>query len=188
MGSSKNSRTPLSWEATLSGMVATAAHVRRVCTARSCGRSDEAIDIRAILEAEGPQATLWNRRPVCPHCGERGHYMASPAAGTVMRPLLSDHAWQAAKYQLLHSFGFTRRDVQRIKAFAERVKSSAPYAKGLSDLDAEVYVTARRMSALPIPKAYELMGEWAGRDLLYRRFNDPERRLWQSRRGGPRPV
>ena len=188
MGSNNNSRTPLAWEATLAGMVATGAYVRQVCTARRCGQSDENVDIRAMLEEEGPQATLWNRRPVCPHCKERGHYMASPAAGTIHRPLLSDAGWQAAKYQLLHSFGFTRRDVQRIKAFAERVKTSAPYSKGLGDLDADVYVTARRMSALPIPKPYELMGEWDARDLLYRRFNDAERGLWQRRRGGPRPV
>lgn len=178
----------MAWEATIGGMVSIGAQVRRVCSARTCGRSDESVDLVTMLEAEGPQSTLWNRRPVCPHCGERGHYMASPAAGTVHRPLLSDYAWQAAKYQLLRSFGLTKRDVQRIKAFAERVKTSAPYSKGLSDLDAGVYVTARRMSAVPIPKPYELMGEWAGRDLLYRRFNEAERGIWAQRPKGPRPV
>lgn len=187
MGSgSKNSRRPMAWQATLGGMVASGTQVRRSCSERGCGRGEENVDIRAMLEAEGPQATLWNRRPLCPHCGARGHYSAS--SGMVMRPLLSDAAWQEAKYQLLKSLGLTRLDIRRIQEFAERVNTSAPYSRGLSDLDAGVYVTARRMLADPIPPPYRYMGEWAGRDLLYREFNAAERDIWERRRGRPRPV
>lgn len=188
MGINKGSRQPLGWQATLGGMVAQGARVRRSCTTRGCGQGDETVDLAAMLEAEGPQATLWDRRPVCPHCRKRGHYMASPGPGTVHRPLLSGAAWQAAKHQLLKSLGLSKRDVRRIQEFAERVTSAGPCPKGLNDLDAEVYVTARRMSALPIPRPYSAMGEWAGRDLLYREFNDGERGVWRRRPRGPRPI
>lgn len=176
----------MAWQATLAGMVANGIVVRQTCTARGCGFSDEKVNVAAMLDKEGPQATLWNRRPICPRCGERGHYMAS--SGMVMRPLLSDAAWQEAKHQLLKSLGLSRLDIRRIQEFAERVNTTAPYSRGLSDLDAGVYVTARRMLADPIPPPYRLMGEWAGRDLLFREFNEGERGIWERRPRGPRAL
>ncbi|MCR5874345.1 hypothetical protein LRS10_09335 [Phenylobacterium sp. J426] len=168
-------------------MAAQGARVIRICSERSCGQGSP-VDVVAILEAEGPRATLWNRRPACPHCGERGHYMASPGAATPFRPLLSDELWQEAKRQLLKSLSLSKLDVKRIQSFAERVTSHLPDARGLSDLDAGIFVTARIASTEEVPKALRYMGEWAGRDLLYRELNAGERSVWRRRRSGPRPV
>lgn len=184
MGSSKTPNRPLAWQATLAGMLAH--DVRAYCVCTVCGSRDDA-DLAAMFEAEGPRATLWDRRPVCPRCGGRSHYMAA-GPHNVFRPLLSDHIWQAARYQLQQRLGFSKRDRRRIAVFAEKVDTATPNAKGLSDLDACVFVTARRMVADPIPKPYVAFGEWAGRDLLYRPFNPGERALWERRPKGPRGL
>lgn len=186
MGTRTEDRTPLAWQATLAGMVANGVRVRRSCTARACGRGEE-VNLAAMLDAEGPQATLWNRRPACPHCGERGHYMASPGPSTPYTPLLSGQLWDEARRRFLKSFGFTRRDITRIKAMAEATHHGY-VPKALNDLDVPVRVGA----CMPGQESYSSgrpLGEWAGRTLLYWDMNAREEELWRkARRSGPKPV
>lgn len=186
MGTRTENRRPLAWQETLGGMAAQGVRVMQVCPSRACGVS-RPVDVAALLEAEGPQASLWNRRPACPACGERGHYLASPGAGTPYTPLLSGQLWDEARRRFLKSFGFTRRDITRIKAMAEATHDGyAP--KALDDLDVPVRVGA----CMPGQESYSsgrVLGDWAGRSLLYWEMNDREAEAWRrARRTGPKPV
>lgn len=186
MGDRLHDRQPLAWQATLGGMLAYGVRVAQCCT-RCRARTWIPVDVAALVEAEGPQATLWDRRPECPACGERGHYMASPGEATPFTPLLSGLRHDEARRQFLKSFGFTRRDIARIKALAEAVTvNHSPAA--LADLDVPVRVGA----CMPGSERYlsgEVLGEWAGRVLVYWRMHPAEVERWaRARRTGPKPV
>ena len=154
--------------------------VRQVCGTRACGRM-LSVDLSAMIRAEGPQASLWDRRPPCLECGELAHYAAPPGPSTAYLPLLSDAVWAEVKQRFLRSFGFTRRDVARIKALAEATTEFVnPGA--LKDLDVPVRVAAcipgdeRLMSG-------RVLGDWAGRRLIYWEMYPKEVEAWRRRIG-----
>lgn len=182
MGSSNNRRYPKACQETLASMLKHGTTVHR----SSCCGGDRTVDLEGMLAEEGPRATLWNRRPLCPHCRRPGHYLASGAP--VMLPLLSDDDWQAERFALQKSLGLSPRDRRRIKNFAVKVTSYLPDAKGLADLDVAIFITARRMIIDPVPEPYRAFGQWEGRDLLFRDFNAGERAVWERRPKGPRSL
>ena len=77
----------------------------------------------------------------CPICGAVGYYMSSSGPSSPFRPLKSGHNL-AKRARFIAGFGFTRRDVLRIRTFAERVETPWPPTP-LTDLDVAYAVTAR---------------------------------------------
>ena len=185
MGVRTEDRQPLAWQATLGGMLAEGVQVRRACS--HCGRGEENIDVAALVEKEGPRASLWNRRPVCPRCGERGHYMARPGSSTPFRPLLSGQIYAEARRQFFKALGLTRRDVRRIRALAETTTPDHT-PRELADLDVPIRLAARCRGE-PAPRGALWFGEWADRELFYWPMNPAEAEVWaRKRRAGPKPV
>lgn len=113
--------------------------------------------------------------------------MASPGPSTPYRPLLSGILADEAKRQFLKSFGFTKRDVRRIQAIAEATEPGDQPA-ALADLDVPYRVGA----CMPGHEGYQsgrVLGEWAGRTLLWWPMNKREEEFWRrSRRIGPKPM
>lgn len=112
--------------------------------------------------------------------------MASPGDSTPFRPLLSGPNADAVHRQFLRSFGFTRRDIVRIKQLAEATERDAPAA--LDNLDVPFRVGAC-MPGQEWTSSGQRLGEWAGRTLLWWPMNEREAEIWrQRRRTGPKPV
>lgn len=81
-----------------------------------------------------------------------------------------------------NSLGLTRRDIRRIQMMAEAMTDTwVPPALADLDVPIRVAVTAKgqegRLSG-------EVLGEWAGRVLLYWRMTNRERETWARRRAG----
>jgi hypothetical protein len=184
MGAGTNFRHPMAWQATLGGMQANGTLAYQVCSKCKLRRD---VDVAALVEKEGPRSTLWDRRPICPRCGERTHYMASPGPGTPFRPMLSGMLYDEARRQFFRALGLTRRDVTRIRAMAEAtVPGQLP--RELADLDVPIRVTARCRGE-PEPRGAEWLGEWADRVLFFWRMNAMEAEVWErKRRAGPKLV
>jgi hypothetical protein len=81
-----------------------------------------------------------------------------------------------------NTFGFTRRDVERIKTMAEGFTGSGS-SEPLVDLDVPYRVIATEMGR----ESYfsgEVLGTWAGRLLLVWRMTNREQEVWQRRMQG----
>jgi len=181
------------WMSTLGAMQR---HRTRVISTCSRCRGSRTVDLTALIAQLGADGSLWNRRPACSSCGKPGHYMASPGPGTPMRPLLADERTvglppttimsDAQRKAFLKSFGFTRRDIVRIKAMAESTTGNYLPA-ALNDLDVPI-----RVGACPAGQESrstgKVLGSWAGRTLLYWDMYVEEREVWARRRPGPRRV
>ena len=108
------------------------------------------------------------------------------AQNTPVRPLRSGPEWDAQRRAFLQSFGFTPRDVVRIKALAE--SATATYTpRPLNDLDVAIRISAC-VPPPPPTMAGRALGEWRGRLLFYTRMDGPELALWKARPKGPRSV
>jgi hypothetical protein len=185
MGTRTEDRRPLAWQASLREMKAYGTLLAQTASCACPGRWVE-LDLDQLLAKHGGDYRLWDRRPACSSCGRPGHYMASPGESTPYRPLLSGPRHDAERKAFLLGFGFTRRDVARIKAMAEKVTTNhCPAA--LNDLDVPYRVGA----CWPGDERHHsgrVLGEWAGRTLLYWEMAGVERDHWARRRRGPRPV
>lgn len=176
----------MGWQGTLAQMARAETRLAQCCTAADCRRW-ALLNLDGLIREHGPDFMLWDRRPPCPACGGKTHYMASPGPSTPYRPLLSGLIADEVKRRFLKSFGFTRRDVRRIQAMAELVSDNhAPAA--LADLDVPY-----RVGACPPGTEWtstgKVLGEWAGRTLLWWPMNEREEQAWRaSRRTGPKPV
>lgn len=185
MGNRTAPRRPMAWQRSLGEMKE---HGTSVAQTSDCKCASRWVDLNldALLTLHGPEWVLWDRKPPCPRCGKPGHYMASPGPGTPFRPLQTGVVAEEERARFLRGFGFTRRDIVRIKAMAETVTLQWTPA-ALNDLDVPYRVGAcidgdeRHSSGL-------FLGRWAGRVLLYWEMIGAERDRWQSRRPGPRKV
>jgi hypothetical protein len=186
MGPRSKDRRPLAWQGTLAQMKTHGTLVAQTCGERTCRRWANLLVDNLIAE-HGPDYMLWDRRPECPMCGARGHYMATSGPGTPFRPLLSGPAAEAARRAFLAGFGFTRRDVRRIKAMAEATTGNdLPVA--LNDLDVP-YRVGCCMPGTERHSSGQILGEWAGRVLLWWAMNRQEEEVWRrERRRGPKAM
>jgi hypothetical protein len=179
-------RAILAWQSTLGAMKEYGARVQLA----GCACPARPVDLDPLIEKLGPKAELWDMRVPCPSCGESCFYMASPAPGTPFGPLLRAQvfgpAYVAKRKAFLDSFGFSQRDVLRIKALAEAVEGlSSPAA--LADLDTPYRVGAVRAGEESRTSG-QVLGHWAGRVLVYWKMSGREFDVWERRRPGPRRV
>jgi hypothetical protein len=174
----------MAWQGTLAQMRTHGTRVAQACTTSDCRRWVD-LDIEKLIAELGPEHMLWDRRPPCPLCDGKTHFMASPGPSTPYRPLLGGIVANEVKRAFLKSFGFTPRDVRRIQAVAEATTKLETPAS-LDDLDVPFRVGA----CMPGREGYstgKILGEWAGRSLLYWPMNDREQEVWErSRRRGPK--
>ena len=185
MGDSSAPRRPMAWQNTLGEMKA---HGTRLAQTVSCKCTDRWIDLDVdeLIANWGAGWIAWDRRPPCKTCGTPGHYMASPGPSTPYRPLRSSSVHPGVRRAFLIGFGFSKRDIVRIKAMAEATTANS-IPKALKDLDVAFRIGAcwpgseRHSSGL-------VLGEWLGRTLLYWEMLGAERDRWARRRRGPRPV
>ena len=181
MGSRSDVRRPLAWQGTLAQMKAQGTRVAQTCTEATCRRW-AVLSVDNLVAEFGPDYILWDRRPPCAMCGGQTHYMAAPGPSTPFRPLLSGPKADAARRAFLNGFGFTKRDVRRIRAMADAASAEGrgdPAA--LDDLD----VPYRVGCCYPGRESYSsgrLLGEWAGRTLLWWPMNDQEEEVWRRKR------
>jgi hypothetical protein len=175
----------MAWQGTLGQMKEHGTRVAQTASCKCPSRWIE-LDLDQLLAAHGPDWLLWDRRPPCARCGAVGHYMASPGPSTPYRPLLTGPGGEFAHAQFLRSFGFTKRDVLRIKAMAETVTLNYMPA-ALNDLDVPYRVGAC-IDGEERHSSGEVLGLWAGRKLLYWKMMGAEFDRWQARRPGPRKV
>jgi hypothetical protein len=175
----------MAWQNSLGEMKAHGTIVAQTTGCKCAGRWQN-LSVDALIYAHGPDFVLWDRPAHCAKCGKAGHYMASPGPSTPFRPLQSNVSQQILRAEFVRSFGFTKRDTARIKAMAERTTRNNNEV-ALNDLDVPFRVGAcmigdeRHSSGL-------VLGEWAGRSLLYWEMTGAERDHWASRRRGPRAV
>lgn len=185
MGDRTADRRPLAWQSALAEMKA---HGTRLAQTAGCACQDNWVDLDldTLIAQHGPDWMPWDGRPPCVSCGRPGHYMASPGPATPYRPLRTGAHQDAKRQAFLKGFGFTRRDIVRIKALAEATTGNhIPMA--LNDLDVPYRVGA----IMPQDRRHSSgqdLGEWAGRALLYWRMEGAERDVWARRRKGPRSV
>jgi hypothetical protein len=181
-------RTPLAWQASLGGMKREGARLAMSCNAKACG-AWLTLDLDEMIREHGADWSAWDRlNDPCPRCGGRKtHYLGSAGSATPFRPLRSGPMTEADRRAFLRSFGFTKRDVLRIRALAEGLPDAKMGAE-LDDLDVPFRVAAvkpnhaRNFSGIPL-------GEWAGRTLIYWEMVDIEREVWErNRRRGPKAV
>ena len=175
----------MAWQRTLGDMKA---HGTRLAQTASCKCNDRWVDldVDALIAKWGAGWIAWDRRPPCTGCGTPGHYMASPGRSTPFTPLRTGFAHDRDRRAFLIGFGFSRRDVVRIKAMAEATTANS-IPKALNDLD----VPFRIGACWPGSERYssgKVLGEWFGRTLLYWEMSGSERDRWASRRRGPRGV
>jgi hypothetical protein len=86
----------------------------------------------------------------------------------------------------LRQFAFTRRDITRIKALAEKTTQLYTPA-ALDDLDVP-YRVGVKLSGQGSTSG-EILGQWNGRVLIWWAMNGREREAWErKRRTGPKPV
>lgn len=185
MGNRTADRSPMAWQGSLGQMKA---HGSRLAQTAGCGCPNRwvELDLDALIAVFGRDHVLWDRRPPCATCGKRGHYMASPGPSTPYRPLRTGLSHDAERREFLRSFGFSRRDLVRIKRMAEATTSNSIPA-ALNDLDVPYRVGA----VMPADRRHssgEELGEWAGRTLLYWPMRGSERAVWAKRPRGPRKV
>jgi hypothetical protein len=184
MGTGSEHRRPLTWQGNLANMKRYGTRLAQVCGTRDC-LNWTPLDLDELMAAYGPSYMLWDKRPACRRCGARTHFMASPGDSTPFRPLLSGAVGAARRQAFLRAFGFSRRDVLRIKALAEGVTDTyAPAA--LDDLDVPYRVGAYRHDG-HLPNG-DVLGEWAGRVLLYWPLTGMTYGRWERRRPGPRRL
>lgn len=186
MGDRNEDRRPMAWQGTLAQMRTHGTRVAQSCTTADCRRW-VIHDIEHLIHVHGPEHRLWDRRPPCPMCGGKTHYLAAPGPSTPFRPLLSGLVADEVKRQFLKSFGFTPRDIRRIQALAEATTGGEVPA-ALNDLDVPFRVGA----CMPGMEGYstgKVLGEWAGRALLFWEMNGREVEVWRrNRRTGPKAV
>lgn len=186
MGTRNDFRRPLAWQGTLAQMRANGTRVAQACIRGDCRRWAN-LNVDELIRQFGEDFMLWDRRPPCPACGDPTHYMAAPGPSTPFRPLLGGLVAQETKRQFLKSFGFTRRDVRRIQALAEATVAGGQPA-ALADLDVPYRVGA----CMPGQESYvsgQILGEWAGRTLLWWPMNEREEQVWRrNRSSGPKPM
>ena len=185
MGDRHEPRSPLAWQRTLGEMKTHGTRLSRA-TGCKCEGLDTKLDLDDLIEKHGSHWLLWDRMAKCPCCGAVGYYMASPGPSTPFRPLKSGRN-PAERARFIAGFGFSRRDVLRIRTFAERVQTAWPPTP-LTDLDVAYSVTARLDLGHPLPGPFGHLGRWADRELLWRDFNFAERGLWERKARGPRGV
>jgi hypothetical protein len=82
-----------------------------------------------------------------------------------------------------NTLGLTRRDVRRIQAMAEAC-TDLYAAPALVDLDVPVRVIAVKPAEADRFSG-EILGQWAGRTLLYWRMTNREIEAWRQRTGRP---
>lgn len=152
------------------------------CTAKECKAWIEQ-DLAALAAELGWDATLWDDRPPCPRCCVRGHYMASPATSTPYRPMLTGAMSDAVRKVFLAQFGFTRRDILRIRLMAEEATSNFTPA-ALNDLDVPYRVGVAAAGGT----SGDFLGKWKGRTLVWWPMYERERAAWAKRRGGPKAL
>ena len=181
MGDRNAPRSPMAWQRSLGEMKA---HGTRLAQTASCGCPDRWIDLDVdeLITKWGAEWVAWDQRPPCRACGAPGHYMASPGPSTPYRALRTGYQHAADRRAFLLGFGFTKRDIVRIRAMAETTTANyAPAA--LNDLD----VPFRIGAAWPGTERHssgQVLGEWKGRVLLYWEMKGAERDRWASRRRG----
>jgi hypothetical protein len=112
--------------------------------------------------------------------------MASPGPATPYRPLRSGQGGDLKRAQFLQAFGFSKRDIVRIKAHAESATALFVPA-AINDLDVPFRVAAC-MAGDERHSNGQVLGSWAGRTLLYWPMMGAERDHWEARRPGPRKV
>lgn len=173
----------MGWQATLAGLKECNARIKHTCN--DC-QADILLNVDRLIAQHGADWTLWDRRDPCPECGSSRTFYRAGHGNTPIRPLRSGPEWDAQRKAFLQSFGFSRRDIVRIKAMAEA--ATATYTpRPLNDLDVAIRVGA---SVPPPPPTMtgQPLGEWRGRKLFYWRMEGPELALWKARPKGPRSV
>lgn len=186
MGKGREERRPLAWQGTLAEMRRHGTRVAQCCSGADCRRWTD-LDVRTLIDELGEDHRLWNRRPACSMCGAPTHFMASPGPSTPFRPLAGGAAANAVRQAFLKSFGFTPRDVRRIKAMAEATTANE-LPKALDDLDVPFRVGACMIGREGYSSG-KILGEWAGRSLLYWDMHDAEAEAWRrKRRTGPKAI
>ncbi len=175
----------MAWQGTLAQMKQHGTKVYQTCTARDC-EWWFIHNIDFLIMTYGPDYMLWDKFPPCLRCGGGSHFMAAPGDSTPYRPLMTSVAAAEHRRRWLRSFGFTRRDQARIKAMAETVTSNCG-AASLNDLDVPFRVGACLHQDVGRSTG-KILGEWAGRTLLYWPMVGMERDHWAARRPGPRKV
>lgn len=184
MGDRNIDRTPMAWQGTLAQMKA---HGTRLAQTAPCKCSPWIdLDVDQLIAKWGPEWMAWDRRPPCKNCGAPGHYMASPGHSTPFRPLRTSIVEAEKHKRFVQAFGFTKRDVIRIKALAEATTANYTPA-ALNDLDVGFRVGAV-WPGTEARSSGKVLGEWAGRTLLYWEMRDRELDLWKSRKPGPRKL
>jgi hypothetical protein len=182
MGIRERRTSPLAWQNTLGEMRRYGTLLALCCARPKCKHWDP-IDVGAMIATHGEAWAPWDHFPPCPRCRKPAHYMASPAESTPFRPL-SSFASEIERQAWLKGFGFTRRDVARIRAAAERLAADLPQRyhipASLNDLD-----TPYRVQPMPPhlePRCNgQYLGEWAGMSLMVWRMTEPEMRVWRRR-------
>lgn len=183
MGDRQSDHSPSAWQRSLGEMRDHGTILAATCTARGCGHW-QPLDVLALIERFGEAWSPWNRQPRCTRCGHKGHYMASPGRGTPMRPLRAGLAATEARRAFIAGFGFSARDVVRIRAMAESATATwTPLP--LNDLDVPFVIGVEGPAGL---NGAKILGEWEGRTLTYRAMNPAERACWAARPPGPRKV
>ena len=183
MATGGSEHQPETWQSTFREMKRLGTRLAFCCTARGCKAWLEQ-DLAALARELGCDAGLWDDRPPCPQCGARGHYMAFPAPGTPYRPMITGDLNDAVRKVFLAQFGFTKRDIIRIRLMAEEATANfAPCA--LNDLDVPYRVGVLSGGGT----SGEVLGTWKGRTLVYWPMHEAERAAWsRKRRDGPKPV
>lgn len=173
----------MAWQGSLREMLRQETRLAFCCTARECKAWIEQ-DVRGLARELGFDATLWDDRPPCPKCSARGHYMASPGRSTPFLPLLSAPMTDAVRKAFLAQFGFTKRDIVRIRLMAEESTGSYTPA-ALNDLDVPYRVGVSDGGGT----SGDVLGQWKGRTLLWWPMHERERDAWaRKRRDGPKPL
>jgi len=168
-------------------MVNCGTRLAQCCTAADCRKWLEFPDLELLIGKWGEEYMFWDKRHPCTMCGRLAHFMASPGPSTPYRPLLTGLKAEQVRREFLRSFGFTARDIKRIQLHAESLRGDFLPA-ALNDLDVPYRVGA----CFPGHECYttgQILGEWAGRTLLWWRMNAPEEEVWRrKRRSGPKPL
>jgi len=186
MGTRTADKIPMAWQGTLAQKKRHGTRIAQCCNRGTCRRW-LALPVDDLIAKFGEEFMLWDRRPPCEVCGGATHYMAAPGPSTPFRPLLSGLIADQVKREFLKSFGFTTRDVRRIQMMAETVTDCHQPA-ALADLDVPFRVGAC-MAGKDSYSSGQVLGEWAGRTLLYWEMNSREEEVWRrNRRVGPKSV
>jgi hypothetical protein len=185
----------MDWQSTLGAIKAHGS--RLAITGCSCPDAWRLLDVDVLIAELGEGGWLWDVRPVCPRCAARRHYLCAPGSGsTPFRPMTTPGGKLQALHEEVHgkaerqaflrSFGFSKRDVLRIRAMAETATPHyTPVA--MNDLDAPFRVGAC-IAGDERHSSGQILGLWKGRTLLWWGMNALEREAWARRPKGPRPV